>query len=144
MNEQEMVDHFARLAKPRLLDLLRLKVPHIYDDTPGQANSTVLADNVEISLKLKKTLQPYAGIERFVNEEKEMGFLINPGLIPLVKAITGEVRGRQLLVTRKIAARDDDRGVFAHVDGFGVRVVMYKDADHPDTHLVWECLYGVA
>jgi hypothetical protein len=79
-----------------------------------------------------------------VTEDKVMGFVINPGLVPIIKVISTDIRGQQLLVTRNIAARDDDRGVVAHVDGFGVRIMMYFDTDENDTHVVWECLYGVA
>lgn len=143
MTEQELVDHFARLAKPRLLELLRLKVPHVYDATPGGANSISLVRNTAVGLKLTRSLQPYASIERFLQEDKLMGFIVNPGLIPLIKAISLEVRGRALLVTRRIAARNDDKGVVAHFDAFGVRLLMYLDGDSNDTHLIWECLYGV-
>ena len=144
MTEQKMVDHFARVAKPRLLDLLKLKVPHVYDDTPGDVNSKSTVQKVALGLKLTRTVQRYASIERFVDQDKLMGFVVNPGLIPIVKAISLEVRGRQLLVTRRIAARDDDKGVVAHMDGFGVRLLMRDEADGNDTHLIWEALYGAA
>lgn len=144
MNEQEIVDQFARLAKPRLSELLKLSVQHIYDWTPGDTKSIFVTDNSKIALKLVRTVQPYGDIKRFVTEDKVMGFVVNPGLVPIVKAISMDIRGRQLLVTRKIAARDDDKGVLAHVDGFGVRIMMYFDADQNDTNLVWECLYGAA
>jgi hypothetical protein len=144
MTEQEMVDHFARLAKPRLSELLRLKAEHVYDPTPGDAASTSLVQNVVVGLKLTTTRQPYASIERFATEEKQMGFVINPGLVPLVKAISLDLRGRQLLVTRRIASRNDDRGAVAHVDGFGVRLLLYPDSNSNDTHLIWEALFGVA
>jgi hypothetical protein len=62
----------------------------------------------------------------------------------LAKAISLDIRGRRLLITRKIAAKGDDKGVLAHVDGFGVRIMMYFDAEQDDTNIVWECLYGVA
>ena len=143
MNEQEMVDHFAALAKPRLSELLRLKAEHVYDPTPGDAESTFPAGTSPIRLKLKTTVEPYVAIERFVTEEKQMGFVINPGLVPIVKAIALEVRGRRLLVTRRIAERHGDRGVIAHVDGYGVRILMHTDAEHKDTYVTWECLYGV-
>src|SRR4051812_15034180 len=113
MNEQEIVDQFARLAKPRLSELLKLSVQHIYDWTPGDTKSMFVTDNSKIALKLVRTVQPYGDIKRFVTEDKVMGFVINPGLVPIVKAISMDIRGRQLLVTRKIAARDDDKGVVA-------------------------------
>ena len=144
MSDQEIVDLFARLARPRLTELLRLKAQHVYDDTPGTVGSTSTAGTAQVKLKLTRTVQPYASIERFVAEEKAMGFVINPGLVPLVKAIALDVRGRQWLVTRRMAARDSDEGVTAHVDGFGVRILMHNDEDRTDTRLTWECLYGVA
>ena len=144
MTEQEIVDYFARMAKPRLGELLRLKAQHVYDDTPGRAGSTSMAGSQPVKLQLTRTVQPYASIERFATEEKAMGFVVNPGLVPLVKAIALDVRGRQWLVTRKVAATDGDRGVVAHVDGYGVRILMHHDAEQGDTRVTWECLYGVA
>jgi hypothetical protein len=144
MNEQAIVDRFAELAKPRLSELLRLNIEHIYDPTSGDANSIYGGVADEVRLKLKKTVQPYGDIERFVADDKVMGYVVNPGLLPIAKAISLDIRGRRLLVTRKIAGRADDRGVVGHVDGFGVRIMMYFDPDQKETNLVWECLYGVA
>ena len=39
-----------------------------------------------------------------------------------------DIRGRKMLVTRKIQARDGDKGVVAHIDYFGIRVVMSFDS----------------
>jgi hypothetical protein len=144
MTDQEAVDHFARLAKPRILELLKLTVPHLYDPRPGRPQSKREAGDADVGLKLARTVQPYGDIQRFVAEEKIMGFVVNPGLVPLVKAIAFDVRGRKLLVTRQIADRSDDRGVIAHVEGCGVRLMMYFDEDDGDTKIVWECLYGVS
>jgi hypothetical protein len=144
MTDQEMVDEFARVAKPRLLELLRLTIPHLYDPRPGGADSTSPSDNSGVGLKLVRTVQPYGEIERFVAADKVMGFVVNPGLLPLVKAISMDVRGRKLLVTRNIAPSKNDKGAVAHVDGCGVRVMMYFDEEEGETHLVWECLYGVS
>ena len=144
MTDQEAVDYFARLAKPRFAQLLRLNVPHLHDPRPGHVDSTGSASNAGVGLKLARTVQPYGDIQRFVAEDKAIGFVVNPGLVPLVKAISFDVRGRKLLVTRTIAPRDTDKGSIAHLEGFGVRVMMYFDEDEGETHLVWECLYGVA
>jgi hypothetical protein len=144
MTDQEIVDHIARLAKPRLLELLKLTVPHLYDPRPGRAESKSEANEAGVGLKLVRTVQPYGDIQRFITEDKVMGFMVNPGLVPLVKAIAFDVRGRRLLVTRQIAATPDDKGGVAHVDGCGVRVMLYYDEDEGVTHLVWECLYGVS
>jgi hypothetical protein len=137
MTDQEAVEYFAKLAKPRFVQLLRLNVPHLHDPRPGDVDPTG-------SLKLARSVQPYGDIQRFVAEDKAIGFVVNPGLVPLVKAISFDVRGRKLLVTRTIAPRETDRGVVAHLDGFGVRIMMYFDEDEGETHIVWECLYGVS
>jgi hypothetical protein len=39
MTEQALVDLFAKAAKPRLMELLKLKVTHVYETTPGNACS---------------------------------------------------------------------------------------------------------
>jgi hypothetical protein len=33
--EQQIVNLFAKVAKPRLMDLLKLRVRHVYETTPG-------------------------------------------------------------------------------------------------------------
>ena len=43
MNEPEIVDQFARVAKPRLSELIKLNVQHIYDWTPGDTKSMFVA-----------------------------------------------------------------------------------------------------
>ncbi len=144
MTEQAMVDLFAEIAKPRLMDLLRLKVRHVYEMTPGDANSKLDVDGSEVQFKLVRTAQPYKDIERFLAEDKLLGFIVNPGLLPIVKAISTDIRGRKMLVTRRIQAGDDDKGFVAHMDHFGIRVVMSFDAELNETQVVWEALYGVA
>jgi hypothetical protein len=144
MNPQAMVDQFARSAKPRLMNLLKLKVQHVYDPTPGGPQSKSVVDGCAVELRLQTAAQPYRDIERFLAEDKLMGFVVNPGLLPIVTAIAGELRGRRMLVTRKVGARDGDRGVVAHLDGFGMRILMYSDLTVNETQVVWECLYGVA
>src|SRR3982750_3948006 len=131
MTDQEVVDNFARLAKPRLLELLKLTVPHLYDPRPGRPGSAESSTS-DVGLKLVTNVQPYGDIHRFVAEDKVVGFVVNPGLVPLVKAISFDVRGRRLLVTRHIADTRDDRGVTAHIDDFGARITMYFDEDDGD------------
>jgi hypothetical protein len=144
MTEQAMVDQIAEVAKPRLVELLKLKMRHIYEGTPGNANSRLLVDGTEVEFRLLRTAQPYKDVERFLAEDKVIGFVVNPGLLPIVKAISLAVRGSKLLVTRKIQARNEDKGVVAHFDHFGIRVVMSFDSVLNETQIVWECLYGVA
>lgn len=144
MTDQEIVNEFARLARPRMLELLKLSVPHLYDPRPGRADGPPDAHDSAAGLKLVRAIQPYGDIERFVAADKVMGFVVNPGLVPLIKVIAFDVRGRRLLVTRQPASRPGEKGVVAHVDGCGVRVLMYYDEDDGDTKVVWECLYGVS
>jgi hypothetical protein len=145
VSDQETVDRLAVLAKPRLTSLLRLRnVKHVYDPSPGAVNSKVVEDGHEVTLdKLKRASQPYRDIQRFLGEEKIGQYIIGPGLLPVVTAISKDIMGRKLLVTRKVAARDNDKGVIGHLDGFGIRVVMYFDEAAGDTIVAWECLYGV-
>jgi len=35
------------------------------------------------------------------------------------------------------------QSVVGHLDGYGVRVIMYFDEAYGDTIVAWECLYGV-
>jgi len=144
MTKQAMVDLFAKLAQPRLIELLRLKVRHVYEITPGNADSKLVVEGHEVEFKLEKSAQPYQDIERFTVEDKIMGFVIGPGVLPIAKAISLDLRGKTMLVTRRILDRDDEKGVVAHLDHFGVRVNMSFDLIRNETQLVWEALYGVA
>jgi hypothetical protein len=142
MTEQEIVDLFAKAAKPRLMDLLKLKIRHVYETTPGGAESTIVIDGNEIRFKSVTTAQPYKDIARFLAEDKVIGFVVNPGLLPIVKAISMDVRGRNMLVTRRIQATDQDKGVVAQLDHFGIRIMMSFDPVCNETQVVWEALYG--
>jgi hypothetical protein len=108
---------------------------------PGLPGAKHLAAEGEVLLNnYPRTVQPYQSIERFLSKEKAIPFLIEPGLVPLVKALALDVRGRKLLVTRKPAPRESDRGAVGYLPGFGVRLLL---ATGPETTLTWECLYGV-
>jgi hypothetical protein len=146
MLPQEMVDLFAQLAQPRLMELLKLKVQHVYDPAPGRPPARFLAEGREISLdKLKKTTQPYKNIERFVSEERVMAYVVDPGLVPIVKAILLDVRGRRLLVSRKVAPlKEETEGSVAHLSDFGLRIVLHSDPNTGESQVTWECFYGVA
>src|SRR5437667_9055807 len=141
VTDQETVDRLAVLAGPRLTSLLRLRnVRHVYDPTPGELNSTVVEDSHEVVLnRWKSASQPYRDIERFLVDEKVMQYIVGPGLLPIVTALAKEIMGKKLLVTRKVAARNDDKGVVGHLDGFGVRVMMYFDDRANEMILAWEC-----
>src|SRR6266849_6592466 len=97
VDEQETVDRLAALAKPRLTSLLRLRnVRHVYDPTPGAVNSKVIEDGHEVTLnKLKRASQPYRDIERFLGEEKIGQYIVGPGLLPVVTAISKDIMGRK-------------------------------------------------
>lgn len=145
VSKQETVDRLAVLAKPRLTGLLRLRgVRHVYDSSDGALNSKVSDGGEVFTLdKFKRALQPYREIERFLSDEKVMQFIIGPGLLPVVTALSKDIVGKTLLVTRRVAARDDDKGVVGHLDGFGVRIMMYFDEAAGETIVEWNCLYGV-
>ena len=144
MTEQAMADYFAKAAKPRLMELLKLKIRHIYETTPGNAQSTLVVEGSEITFKSQRSAQPYRDIQRFVADDKVIGFVVNPGLLPIVKAILMDTRGRRMLVTRKVEARADDQGAVSHLEEFGIRLMLSFNPDLNETHAVWECLYGVA
>jgi len=88
-------------------------------------------------------LQPYRNIERFLSEDKVTQFIIAPGLLPVVTALSKEIMGKKVLVTRRVTAMDDDKGVVGHLDGYGVRIRMYFDNATGETVVEWSCLYGV-
>lgn len=144
MTEQAIVDQIVLSAKPRLVDLLKLKVRHIYETTPGAANLKLVVDGHDVVFKAVRATQLYKNIERFMAEDKLTGFIITPGVLPIVKAISMDIRGRRMLVTRRIESRPGDSGVVAHIDDFGLRVMLSFDSVLDETQLVWECLYGVA
>lgn len=118
----------------------------MYEPSPGALHSRAMVeDTIEITFaRSKTTSQPYRNIERFIPEERVMQFVIEPGLLPLATAMSKDVVGRKLLATRRIASRNGDQGVIAHVDQFGVRILMHFDESAGDTIVTWECLYGVA
>jgi hypothetical protein len=142
---QETVDRLAVLAKPRLASLLRLRsVRHIYDPTLGALNSRFVENGHQITVnKSKRTSQPYRNIERFLSDQKVMQYIIDPGLLPIVTALSKDIAGKKVLVTRRRAARGDEHGVVGHLDGFGVRIMMYFDEAAGETIVEWACLYGV-
>jgi len=108
-------------------------------------NSEFVESGVPIVLnKWQRGLQPYKDLERFLGEDRVMQSIIDPGLLPIVKAISRDVLGQRILVTRRIAAKKNDRGAIAHIEGCGIRILIYDDADSSDTIVAWECLYGVA
>ncbi len=143
LNAQEMVDLFVLKAKPRFVDLLKVKVPHMYDAVPGRDNSTTMTDVGEVRLKLLRSSQPYGGMDRFATEEKVMGFVVNPGMLPIVKSMTFASQGRKVLVSRRIAPAAGDRGAVAYMDGYGIRVMLTFDAATNESTVVWEWLFGV-
>ncbi len=142
-DSQNAVNRLALLAQPRLFSLLRLSsARHVYDPVPGLPGARYFADEGEVVLsESKRVVQDYKSIERFLGEDKAMQFLVVPGLVPLVKAISLDVLGRKLLVTRKPAPRESDIGAVGHLPGFGLRLLLHVEPEQ--TTLTWECLWGV-
>jgi hypothetical protein len=110
VTEEEIVDLFAKIAKPRLMDLLKLKVRHVYETTSGNPESRIMIDGSEIQFKSIRSAQPYRDIDRFVAEDKVIGFIVNPGILPIVKAISMDIRGRKMLVTCAAGSRSPSSG----------------------------------
>lgn len=146
MTPQETVDHLAVLAAPRLASLLRLSTArHVYDPVPGAMNSRSVEAGTTITLnRWKSDRQPYKDLERFVSDERVMQSVVDPGLLPIAKAIARDVLGRRILMTRRIAAKENDQGAVAHVPGYGIRILIHFDTVAAETIVAWECLYGVA
>ncbi len=142
-DSQNAVNRLALLAQPRLLSLLRLSsARHVYDPMPGLPGARFYADEGEVVLnEFKRVVQDYKSIERFLAEDKAMQFLVVPGLVPLVKAISLDVLGRKVLVTREPAPRETDKGAVGHMPAFGMRLLL--NVEPAQTTLTWECLWGV-
>jgi len=92
--------------------------------------------------KWKAGLQPYRDLARFSGDDRVIQSVIDPGLLPIAKAISIDVRHGDILVTRRIADKKTDQGAVAHVEGYGIRIRIYSEES--DTIVAWECLYGVA
>jgi hypothetical protein len=52
------------------------------------------------------------------------------------RPLTGEGSAKQ--------TRDDDKSVVAHIDHFGIQVMISFDSAPNEAQVVWESLYGVA
>lgn len=146
VTDQEKVDHLAAVATPRFASLLRLReTVHVYHPIPGNVDSQVVENGRTVAInRYKRVSQPYRDLRRFLTEERIMQYIVDPGILPIVTAISKEIMGRKLLVTRRVAEQPDDRGVAAQLEGFGVRVMLYTDEAAEDTVVVWDCLFGVA
>lgn len=144
MNAQETAERLALLARPRLGSLLRLSTArHVYDPVPGPLGSESEDSGVRVAIdKWQRGLQPYKDLGRFLGDERVISSVIDPGLLPIAKAISRDVLGRRILVTRSIARKKGDSGAIAHIEGYGVRILLQQD--EYGTNVVWECLYGVA
>jgi hypothetical protein len=145
VSPHEKVQLFAELAKPRLASLLRVRSVHnIYEPTPGRLNSTIVIEGREVVFdKLKRTAQPYRDLDRFTSADRVMQYVIDPGLVPIVTAVSQAIAGRKMIVTRPLTPREGETEVYAYVDSFGLRVSLSFDECTGDTTVAWDCLYGV-
>lgn len=144
LSSQQMVELFASHASIRLPQLLRLRCEHFFDAVPGQAADSTATPVGPVRLRQGTTSQPYRTIERFANLEHVIGFIVNPGLIPIVKSLTVAAQGKKILVTRRLAIPPADTDVFAHLVGFGVRLKLHFEPESQESVLTWDWLYGVA
>ncbi len=141
---QPAADRFATLATARMATMFQLRsTQHVYDATPGDVNAVTVVQGQDVVLKnWRRVEQPYRDLNRFATDERVMQHVIDRGLLPIVTTLAKEIMGRRLLVTRWPAPRKGDRGVVAHLDGYGIRIKVHFDAAAEDTIVAWECLYG--
>ena len=52
------------------MDLLKLKVRHVYETTPGNVNSKFVIDGCEVDFRLLRKAPPYKDIGRFLATDK--------------------------------------------------------------------------
>jgi hypothetical protein len=143
---QPTADRFAQLATARMPTMLPLRsTQHVYDPSPGDVNSVTLVEGKEVVLKnWRRAEQPYRDLNRFATNERVMQHVIDRGLLPIVTTLAKEIMGKRILLTRRPAARKGDKGVVAHLDGYGIRIEIHFDAAAEDMIVAWECLYGSA
>ena len=141
---QPTADRFAKLATARMASMFQLRsTEHVYDATPGDVNSVTLALGKEVVLKhWRRVEEPYRDLNRFSTDERVMQHIIDRGMLPIVTTLAKEIMGKKLLVTRRPSPRKGDRGVVAHLEGYGIRIKIHFDAAAEDTIVAWECLYG--
>ena len=72
-----------------------------------------------------------------------MQYIIGPGVLPVVMALSKDILGKRLLVTRRVAARMGIRAWRLIWSGIGVRIMLYFDEASRETVVEWGCLYGV-
>jgi hypothetical protein len=132
------------LASARIATLLQLRsTVHVYDPEPGDVNSVSVVQGKKIILKYwRRAEQPYRDLTRFTSDERVMQHVIDRGLLPVVTALSKEIIGKKLLVTRHPGPRKSDLGVVAHLKGYGIRIEIHFDAASEDTIVAWECLYA--
>jgi hypothetical protein len=122
------------------MDLLKLKVRHVYETTPGNVNSKFVIDGCEVDFRLLRTAPPYKDIGRFLATDNLISF---PACFQSSKQFRWTPVGEKCW-SRKAHARDDDKSLVAHIDHFGIRVMISFDSVLNEAQVVWESLYGVA
>ena len=140
---QPTADRFAVLATARMATMFQLRsAEHFYDPTPGDVNSVTVVGGKDVVLRqFRRAEQPYRDLSRFATDERVMQHVIDRGLLPIVTALSKEILGKRLLVTRRPSPRKGDKGVVAHLGGYGIRVEIHFDAVAEDIIVAWECLY---
>jgi len=143
---QKLADRFAVLADMRMNSLFNLRsTAHIHDPEPGDVNSVSRAQGEEVVLKhFRRAEQPYKDLTRFTSNDRIMQHVIDRGLLPVVMALSKEIMGKRLLVTRRPAPRKGGvkSGAVAHLAGYGIRIHIHLDEASEETIVGWECLYG--
>ncbi len=143
---QKLADRFAVLADMRMNSLFNLRsTAHIHDPEPGDVNSVSRAQGEEVVLKhFRRAEQPYKDLTRFTSNDRIMQHVIDRGLLPVVMALSKEIMGKRLLVTRRPAPRKGGvkGGAVAHLAGYGIRIQIHLDEAGEETIVGWECLYG--
>lgn len=137
-----MIEGFAAIVSERLKVTLPKGFTLVYEESPGEANSVLTVDDSQIVLdKLQQVRVPIANIE----SHESTRLLLIKAVDTLVDAISNDIKGKALLVTRPPALVHDPPGKVAYVKGFGMRIVVKFNLQTLDRHDVYvECLYGVA
>jgi hypothetical protein len=138
---QHMMEGFSTIVSERLKATLPKGFRLVYEESPGEANSVLTVGNSQIVLnKLQQVHVPIANIEH-----ESTRLRLTEAVDTLVDAISHDIKGKALLVTRPLAFVNDPPARVVYVKDFGMRIVVKYNLQTKDRHDVYvECLYGVA